>query len=863
MHSKQHCLARAGLFVSTRDVPSALGRCVVLAIAAVIVLWTLHRPALSDEPTGVAEQAEAYWWQQYPTWGSVSDGQAIRNAKLRLVLQNIAADPVWGLYSQYSWSLVSQSPAAQQQHQELKESGVRYITWVEAFGDCVMYAGALEQQLDGTFVTRPEQPEMARLARTAWTWETHDPAPGNVYRWVGLHNTANDEDFVQPLFARERTGFPTPAYPDGRPAIGSLPDKPYPANALIYDACCAKDINGDVDLSGEGFMAPKRANAFDPATSQRLASTEGLYPLVLGPNQLSAFPGRQLGDVVYISHMAASKDPACPFWSEYIRVSLRRILADGLDGLWCDNYACYNNLGMPPLRNGFGDWSEQRFREFLESHFTQAERTRIGVPNASDFDVRAYLKKKAIEFGAQDPSAYADAAWVDRRWLDDPVWNAYKVCKQHAGQEALRTFYTAIKEEAARAGRPDFCVAGNDLPVYGLGWGRDEYLDMVSSEQTPGWWVTTGSRGIMIPPLGKYAVVYRAALEHQQGPYATMWYSLAGPYAKHGESTTLGKVLSAEAFANSTFLKYVPNSPYAGTEESHAWWNDFVIRHEDAFGRRWAVADVGILYSPDNQLADVLPGAHAPDHDRQPHSFGHWGFATAAIDAHLPYRVVTDWKLTPESLRGLRTFVVPSAECLDDPVLPVLTQWVEGGGRLVVTGPAGMRAGTQGMFRRRDRSLLEPLVGHDMSQTGAQVWTRQLGQGTVVWTPAPLGVEYYLQHEQRSERLGQLVELIGPSPLLDGADLPSTVGVCCWQSADSRTLFADLVNYDFDAVADRVAAVEDLRLRLRVPPDTVDVAVTTFSPDGEPPATAQLADGWATLHLPRLMHYASIKLTTR
>ena len=315
-------------------------------------------------------------------------------------------------------------------------------------------------------------------------------------------------------------------------------------------------------------------------------------------------------------------------------------------------------------------------------------------------------------------------AWRDRRWLDDPVWNAYKVFKQRVGQEALRNFYAAIKEEAARAGRPDFCVAGNDLPVYGYGWARDEWLDMVSSEQTPAWWVTTGSRGIMIPPLGKYAVVYRAALEHQKGPYATVWYNLGGPYEKYGESTELGKVLAAEAFANSTFLKYVPNTHYAGTEQSHTWWNEFVIRHEDDFGRRFAMADVGILYSPDNQLADVVPGSHALDHDRQPHSFGHWGFATAMIDAHIPYRVVTDWKLTCESLRGLRTFVVPNAECLDEPVLPVLTEWVRGGGRLVITGPSGARAGTQGMFRRRDRSLLEALVGRDMSQTGDQVWTR-------------------------------------------------------------------------------------------------------------------------------------------
>ena len=167
------------------------------------------------------------------------------------------------------------------------------------------------------------------------------------------------------------------------------------------------------------------------------------------------------------------------------------------------------------------------------------------------------------------------------------------------------------------------------------------------------------------------------------------------------------------------------------------------------------------------------------------------------------------------------------------------------------------------MFRRRDRSLLEALVGQDMSQTGDQVWTRQLDQGTVVWTPAPVDIEYYLRHEERSARLGKLTELTGPSDILDAPELPSTVGVFCWQAADGRTLFADLVNYDFDAAADRVTVADGLSLRMRLPPGTTDIEVTTLSPDEEAAATAKLEGGWATLHLPRLKYYASIKLVAR
>ena len=72
-------------------------------------------------------------------------------------------------------------------------------------------------------------------------------------------------------------------------------------------------------------------------------------------------------------------------------------------------------------------------------------------------------------------------------------------------------------------------------------------------------------------------------------------------------------------------------------------------------------------------------------------------------------------------------------------------------------------------------------------------------------------MEYYLRHEERPARLGKLAELTGRSEILDAPELPSTVGVFCWQAADGRTLFADLVNYDFDAAADCVTVAEGLQ----------------------------------------------------
>jgi len=244
------------------------------------------------------------------------------------------------------------------------------------------------------------------------------------------------------------------------------------------------------------------------------------------------------------------------------------------------------------------------------------------------------------------------------------------------------------------------------------------------------------------------------------------------------------------------------------------------------------------------------------------------------IDAHIPYRVVTDWKLSAESLEGLRAFIIPDAECLDDAALGVLEKWVDEGGRLVVTGPSGIREGTVGVFRRRTTSLLPPLTGIDVprdlgSSIEAELTApgvslhRKLGEGTIVWTPDPVGMEYYLREKERSYRLSAIVHMVGRSALLDGHELSSKVGVFAWESEDKPTIFADLVNYDLDAESDAVTPAQDLRFRMRLPKGCDKVEATTLSPDEGTSASATVRDGWAVIHLPRLVHYASVKLAAR
>jgi hypothetical protein len=794
--------------------------------------------------------APNYWWYHYPTFSSIEDPEVAAKCGARMNLAGPGADPTWGPYAQWLTVLDNRAklPA-------LEASGARCIVWIEGFGDCMVYAITFDRNPDGSFAKRTDDPRCAAGRRTHWCWAAPNIPQGNTFRWVGLHNTVNDEDFALPDFGREKLGIPAPTYPDGRPAVGWLPGVRYPLNAMVYDACGAKDINGDLHPACE---APDKVNDIDPKTGQHHGPIEGLYPAIIGKDDCPSPPGLKAGDTVYCGAISVHKDLSAPFWREYVRSSIRQIVKQGLDGIWCDNYSPWDNFGYPPVQKAFGDWSVARFREWLAKRVPAGQLQAMGVSDPRGFDVRQYLKAKAREFGAKDPSNRDDPAWHDQRWVDEPIWQAFRAFRQEAARQDLKAFYEAIHDEARKDGRPDFCIGGNDIPFYGLGWVRDEWLDMVNCELTPGWHMGSGSRGIMLPPVGKMAPVYRAAMEHEKGPFSAAWYYLNGDASKYQQRPEIAKVLLAEAFANSCFLMCNPsNKDVAGNLETHAWWNRFVREHEAAFGARMAVADVGVLFSPDNQLYLLAPGGF-PDMDKQPHVFGYYGWATVCVDAHLPYRCVTDWHLDAAHLAGLRTLILPDATCLEDPAMAALEKWVRDGGRLIVTGDAGSRMGPTGLFARRAVPLMARLTGAGPS--GEAPMERRVGRGTVIWTAAPLGMDYYLQADKRPALLDGMRTLIGPSGLADGRGMPTTVGLAVWKSADGTALFADLWNYDIDLEADRVRPAEGISVRMKTPAGWKRVTATTLTSDGDATATAEANGGWVTVKVPKVTHFVSVKV---
>lgn len=654
-----------------------------------------------------------------------------------------------------------------------------------------------------------------------------------------------EQDYLRPHYTLRARGIPAPRYPDGRPATGRLLGVPEPLDAAIWDACGSKDINGKLHpIFGAAVGVPRGGDA-PPAL------TEGLFRATAGIHEIE---GERLpdGTDVWCGVISIHKDLAAPSWRDYARASARAIAQAGVHGVWCDNWSPWDNFGYPPVRHAFGDWSVHRFREYVSRHAPEATVREAG--EALTGDIRESLRARARMYGAADPADLTDPAWRDTRWKEDALWRLYRAGRQIQARSDLKALHRALHMGAREGGCPDFLVCGNDIPLYGLGWAREEWTDMVHTEVTPGWHMGTGTRGIMLPPDGKMAVVYRAALAHQSSRFCAAWYYVENQAGRLSNLPGLGRVLMAEAFANGALLLCDPHQPrVVGTLESHARWNDFLCTHEMRFVRRRPVADIGLVFSPDCQLWELAPGGF-PDMDSQPHVFGHWGWGTALMDAHLSYRVPPDWRIEEKHLRGFRVLILPDVECLSDKALQAIERWVRNGGFLVTTGRCGSRHGVERAFEPRKGGLLGIPGGSEGSPS-----ERTTGKGRWVSLGEGLGMKYYLESSRRQELLPSLIGHL-PSRRLVSAEAPSTLEIALWKPDGVVALDVDCANTAVDLSTDTVRPCGPVRIQVDLP-WSGPVHASTVSPNDVPPATVTQVGRTCTIEVASVVHYVSVRLS--
>ncbi len=133
----------------------------------------------------------------------------------------------------------------------------------------------------------------------------------------------------------------------------------------------------------------------------------------------------------------------------------------------------------------------------------------------------------------------------------------------------------------------------------------------------------------------------------------------------------------------------------AAFEEAHA--------KREHFGQT-PVAEVGIYFS--SRTRDWLGREQAADYF---HSFQ--GAHKAMVYEHIPWGIVLDENVTPERLRQFPVILLPHAVILSEREVALLRDYVQEGGRLILTGWTGMLGW---LGEPREESALGELAGVDL-----------------------------------------------------------------------------------------------------------------------------------------------------
>ncbi len=738
------------------------------------------------------------WWDDFPRIVETGDLATAQSHHANIGMNAAHNDPGWGLWSQKIGMNTAKSDA-------FHNAGLKNISYYETFGQSYCYLVELGP-VNAEGLT-------SRLAHH-WNWQIYGGGP---YDWAGVHSWWDDLAYARPLTrTHARYGGPALTYPDGTIATGYMgAGGPDPRNSRVFDACASKDLWGNISLE---YNYNSTINALDN-------NGDPVGPL----------DGTLAVNGQYASLVTFHKDSACAAWNDYTYASTLQAADNGMDGMWTDNFGPWDSFGNPPLKHAFGDWSVARFRDYLAVHFTSTELTAMGVSDPATFDVREGLKQTLQGWGG-NPNDVNDPKWKDARWLDDPLWLAYIIFKRQAGTEALEAYYDAAKTAAADAGNNAFFIAGNDIPGFNLGWARGR-LDMVSTEVSTGWSLDGGPRGFMTPPMGRLTPRYKLAREHALSRFVNVWlYTDGDPaLAQPGLSTTM----YYEMLAAHTLPMFHPANPrVAGTTAGNTAFFSFVESATPSFGDRIPVEDVGIFYSSSSILQRMVPGGFY-SHGTQPHQFAVYGWGTALGEMHHQYRYIPQWKLDAKILEGLRLLIIPNAQVMDPAlVTSVITPWVNGGGKLIVTGDSGVRLEEGGNFAVNPSGT--PLAALIAPDGPVNVW----------YLADNWGMDFYNATTTRPTLLAAMradldTFLAGELPRLveDGGTVPDSVGLTYYIDQAAVRCFIDANNFNFDSGTDSPIPTASITFDMDLPAWLPAPTAAKLAPDAGPSVSIQVLPG--------------------
>ena len=493
-----------------------------------------------------------------------------------------------------------------------------------------------------------------------------------------------------------------------------------------------------------------------------------------------------------------------------------------------------DNIGGPTSRIGAG--SHGRYCDFCNAKFFHYLETAGRLPEfcAQYRHIRDYVQENLAGVIRQTPP-YVDhrfnlnQARVYAKLAAPPVMSEYQKFLYLSHLHNFMRYYRDAKLVAARNGR-DYDVHGNQG---GSAIGPCPYQVALADFVDTVWFESSGITAYdqfkygWNNANGAFRYVIGRAMAQGKKPFLSMtgFPKLSPDLVEHemAEACAGGGVL----FVNQRHFE-----KEAGLQRKLTDYFRFRREHRALFASQAnsSYAQVAVAYSVPSMMYYNYAYANAPPVTALS------GVARALQEGHVPYDVVlfnhpeihTD-HATLRDLQAYRLVILPSLECLSDPQVNLLTQYLQGGGTIGLIGDCAIR--DEDNLPRPE----SPLAG----------WRKS---GRVI-DILPAGQSFLDVRAKESDATRELTRTaiesvrnaLDSQTILSG-DLPRFLWVNAWRHRDD---FVSLhfVNYDVDFETGTATATKPLKLTITLPAEVPPEEAVWLTADGKSQPVALQAGG--------------------
>ncbi len=466
-------------------------------------------------------------------------------------------------------------------------------------------------------------------------------------------------------------------------------------------------------------------------------------------------------------HWNVMMDRNNPVWREYLKAIVRLQIDAGVQGVHFDE----SEVPITSLQYGgcFCRTCVEAFRGYLRELPEAELPTELDGEDLSSFDYGEWLLARGHDFKSDRERA--------------PLFFDYLRFQRRNIARYFAELADYTKAYAASVGR-EVLVSGNFFHLFDHYYALEPKVDVIVTEmrnttyRQPDWYrYAAGFAGgkpvvVVENPYGGVVPEMVEALKHGMA-YDRFRQSLL-------EAAALGANMSVPYGA---WMGSVIQDAFYAPHEVAVEIQSFLADHEELFaGRTWH--EVAVVFSIESNYRALAAREVMADNRTNEMPVGGMPFGTvceALSSAVHPYDVLffPDGELRPDSLTvedlaAYRTLVLPDCSSLTLAQAALVSGYLEGGGRAIVLGAFGENLDV----RERQRVLAHP--------------------GVSVGDPSAFGVEALADGPQVRVTKGE-----------------TDVGITIRRVGDRAALH--FIRYDYDEEADRVPALDELALEVRLP----------------------------------------------